>query len=298
MSEAGLRGTLVSGIGSFYTVLTPEGARYTVRAKKKFRHRKLTPLVGDEVIFLPGEGEEDGWLEDILDRKTVCIRPPVANISLLMLVLCPEPAPDLMLMDRLMVQARRQGMKLCMLVTKSDLDATLAEKLQREYAQSDMPVIPVSVKTGEGLAEVRQAMRGETACLAGQSGAGKSTLLNTLFSLSLETGDISEKIRRGKNTTRKAELFSVEDGQIRVLDTAGFSLLEMEDVMDPTQLRLFYPEFAPYEGTCRFAECLHDREPGCAVQSAVEAGSLSEARVARYRQLLGEVREVWRDRYD
>ena len=125
---------------------------------------------------------------------------------------------------------------------------------------------------------------------------GKSTLLNAMFGLDLQTGDISEKIRRGKNTTRKAELFVMDD--IRVLDTAGFSLLEIETLMDPAELREAYPEFVPFEGKCRFSPCLHDKEPGCAVSRAVTEGTLDAERVSRYRELLTEVRTRWRERYD
>ncbi|MCR4882644.1 MAG: ribosome small subunit-dependent GTPase A [Clostridiales bacterium] len=297
MSELpALQGTLMRGIGSFYTVRTPDGALYTVRAKKKFRHQKMTPMVGDEVLFLPGAGEEDGWLEEILPRRSECIRPPVANVSLLMLVVAPEPAPDLLLIDRLLLSANRQQMKACLVVTKSDLDPTLFDTLLQQYKESGIPVFQTSSMTGAGLDAVREIMSGETCCLAGQSGVGKSTLLNALFDLHQQTGDISEKIRRGKNTTRKAELFV--QGDIRILDTAGFSLLEIDEVMDPAEARLFYPEFQEYEGACRFDPCLHDREPGCSVTAAVARGELNEARVKRYRMLLTEIREKWRGRYD
>ena len=297
MSEkAALRGTLTRGIGSFYTVRTPSGETFTVRAKKKFRHQKMTPLVGDEVLFLPGSGEEDGWLEEILPRRSECMRPPVANVSLLMLVVAPEPEPDLLLMDRLILTAYRQQMKVCMVVTKSDLDPALYETLCEQYSRSGVQVIRASSMTGEGLEDVRHVMRKETCCLAGQSGAGKSTMLNALFDLKQETGDISDRIRRGKNTTRKAELFVQDD--IRILDTAGFSLLEMEEIMDPVEVRLLYPEFQEYEGTCRFEPCLHDREPGCSVSAAVAQGELNEERVKRYRALLSEIRERWKGRYD
>ena len=148
--EEAMRGTLVRGIGSFYTVRTPEGQNYVVRAKKKFRYQNMTPMVGDEVMFLPGEGEDNGWLEAILPRSSECIRPPVANVSLLMLVVSPQPEPDLMLMDRLMMSAHRQQIRLCMAVTKSDLDHTLYERLSREYRDSGMEVLPVSSVTGQG----------------------------------------------------------------------------------------------------------------------------------------------------
>ena len=153
----------------------------------------------------------------------------------------------------------------------------------------------MSSRTGEGLQDVREAMRGGICCLAGQSGVGKSTLLNHLFGLDLETGDISEKIQRGKNTTRRTELFT--SGDVRVLDSAGFSQLEMEEVMDPVLLKDLYPDFAPYEGTCRFYPCLHDREPGCKVAEACREGKIHPDRLERYRQLLGEVRDTWKTRY-
>ena len=137
--------------------------------------------------------------------------------------------------------------------------------------------------------------KGDFVCLLGPSGCGKSTLLNALCGLELKTGELSEKIRRGKNTTRHAEL--IERGDVAVLDTPGFSLLELDGGMEPETLRAWYPEFAPYERRCRFDPCLHNREPGCAVRAAVEAGEISAERWERYRLLLAGVRESWKNRY-
>lgn len=290
------QGTLIRGMGGFYTVVDEAGTQFTLRCKKKFRRQHLSPLVGDEVRFTPGTGEEHGWLEEILPRRSECVRPPVANVSLLLIVICPEPEPDLLLVDRLMVRARRQGMRMLLVVTKGDLDGGLAEDIRAQYAGADAPVYAVCAQTGEGLAELKAAMAGELCCLAGQSGVGKSTLLNALLGLELETGEISQKIKRGKNTTRHAELL-LKDG-LRVLDTAGFSLLELEGGMEPISLKEDYPEFARWEGQCRFTPCYHDREPGCAVTAACERGEIDPRRVARYRQLLSEVRNTWRERYD
>lgn len=291
-----VRGTLMRGMGGFYTVVDERGEQFTLRCKKKFRRMHLSPLVGDEVLFTPGEGEEHGWLEEILPRKTECIRPPVANVSLLLIAVSPTPAPDMLLIDRLMIRARMQGMKMLLVVTKGDLDNTLPEELRKQYAGADVPVYPVCAATGEGLEALREAMRGELCCMAGQSGVGKSTLLNALLDLELETGEISRKIQRGKNTTRHAEML-IKDG-LRVLDTAGFSLLELDGGMDPVTLKDYYPEFAEHEGACRFTPCFHDREPGCAVTAACEAGDIDPQRLARYRELLAEVKTAWRDRYD
>ena len=289
-------GTVLKGVGSFYTVRDAEGNRYTLRCMKKVRRARLSPLPGDQVLFYPGEGEEHGWLEEILPRKTVCLRPPVANVSRLILVLAPMPEADLLLADRQIARAYGQGMEALIAVNKSELDPDMADRLRAAYAGAGIPVFAVSAKEKTGLEPLREAMKEALCCLTGQSGVGKSTLLNALLDLELETGDLSRKIERGKNTTRHTEL--IEKDGLRVMDTAGFSLLEAEKALPPEELRSRYPEFVPLEGQCRFRECLHDREPGCAVTAAVAAGRIDPGRVERYRLLLAEAREEWRDRYD
>ena len=153
----------------------------------------------------------------------------------------------------------------------------------------------MSARTGEGVAALREAMRGKVTCLAGQSAVGKSSLLNRLFGLELETGGLSRKTERGRHTTRRAEMMAL-DGMF-VLDTPGFSLLELEETVEPEAFAQLYPEYNALAGECRFQPCLHDREPGCAVHAAVDRGLLSPERWARYRELLGEVREKWKGRY-
>ena len=296
-NSAARRGVLIRGIGSFYTVRGQDGKEYTVRCQKKVRHARKTPLVGDEVLFSPGEGEEHGWLEEILPRKTSCLRPPVANVTLLVIVIAPVPEPDLVLTDRLIARAVGQGIRTVIAVNKSDLDSSLGDRIREEYKAAGIPVYSVSAKEKTGLEELREEIRqGGLCCFTGQSGAGKSTLLNALLDLQLETGSISRRIQRGKNTTRHTEL--IEKNGLRVMDTAGFNLLEAENAMEPEKLRERYPEFTEYEGLCRFRECLHDREPGCAVSEAAEQGRISPERLERYRILLEEAREVWRGRYD
>ncbi len=292
-----MQGTLVRGVGSFYTVRCADGAEYTLRCKKKFRREHISPLAGDEVLFSPGQGEEHGWLEDILPRKTVCLRPPVANVTCLVIVIAPVPEPDLLLVDRQISRAFAQDMEVLLVVNKCDLDSSLAEQVREEYAGASVRVIAASARKGTNLDIIREALgRGALCCFTGQSGAGKSTMLNALLGLNLDTGDISRKIARGKNTTRHTEL--IEKDGIRVMDTAGFNLLEAETALEPEKLRERWPEFRPYEGKCRFSECLHDREPGCAVNEAAEMGAISAGRLNRYRLLLAEAREVWRGRYD
>lgn len=291
-----MEGSILRGIGSFYTVLCDEdGREYTLRAQKKLRHQKLTPMVGDRVRFTPGQGEEDGWLEEILPRRSMLVRPSVANVDMLMLVVASVPAPDLLLCDKLILRATQGSMTPAICVNKIDLGDGLARQIEAEYAGTQLRVFSVSAHTGEGVGALREAMRGRVTCLAGQSAVGKSSLLNTLFGLSLETGGLSRKTERGRHTTRRAEMMAL-DGMF-VLDTPGFSLLELEDAIEPEVFAQLYPEYNALAGACRFQPCLHDREPGCAVHAAVDRGELSAARWVRYRELLGEVREKWKGRY-
>ena len=283
------------GIGSFYTVLCDEdGQEYTLRAQKKLRHQHMTPMVGDAVRFTPGQGEENGWLEEILPRRSVMERPSVANVDMLMLVLASVPQPDLLLCDKLILRARKGGMAPAICVNKIDLGTELAQEIAQEYAGTELRVFSVSARTGEGIAALREQMCGRVTCLAGQSAVGKSSLLNALFGLSLETGGLSRKTERGRHTTRRAEMMAL-DGMF-VLDTPGFSLLEVE-LVEPRELQKLYPEFSADWGTCFFSPCYHAREPKCAVRAAVDEGKIDKRRYERYCALLGEMQTRWRDRY-
>ncbi len=292
-----MTGCILRGIGSFYMVLCDEDHQeYTLRAQKKIRHQKLKPMVGDRVRFTPGQGKEDGWLEEILPRRSMLDRPSVANVDMLMLVIASVPQPDMLLCDKLILRAQHGNMTPVICVNKVDLGSELAGQIEKEYAGTDLRVFSVSARTGEGIDVLREAMRGKVTCLAGQSAVGKSSLLNALFGLELETGGLSRKTERGRHTTRRAEMMEL-DGMF-VLDTPGFSLLELENNIDPQDFAQLYPEYNELADQCRFQPCLHDREPGCAVHAAVDAGELGEARYARYRELLHEVRENWKGRYE
>lgn len=287
----------MKGIGGFYYVRDDEGNEYQLRAQNKIRRVKLKPCVGDRVEFTPGDGEADGWVSAIEPRRNVLVRPPVANIDVIVLaVAAAAPDPDLMLIDRMIMVAKQAGIAVELVITKTDKDPEMAEAIRRQYEPAGISPMCVCSLTGEGVAEVRERLRGKIHALAGQSGAGKSTLINALYGLHQETGELSEKIERGKNTTRRCELVSVEGGGM-VLDTPGFSLLEL-DLMDPETMPDLMPEFAPYTGNCRFSPCMHISEPDCRVKDALAEGKFSQERYDRYCELFQEMKLRWRNRYD
>ena len=183
-----------------------------------------------------------------------------------------------------------------MAVNKADEDPANAKALAKQFRGAAEGVFVLSAGTGEGVEALKQALRGTVHAFGGQSGVGKSTLINRLYGLDLDTGGLSDRIDRGKHTTRRCELIQVEGGG-GVLDTPGFSLLELR-LIDPKELKGLYPEFLPYEGKCRFTPCAHHKEPGCAVKEAVDQGLINRQRHERYCLLYEEMNERWRERYD
>ena len=292
-----MRGTILQGIGGFYYALDENGSMHTLRAQGKLRRERLKPKVGDWVEIVPGEGEEHGWIAGILPRRNQLVRPPVANIdAVVILVAAATPDPDLAMADRLMISARRAGIDVVLAVNKCDLAPDVARDIVSQYAGAEVSALMISSVTGEGLEALRALLAGRRHAFAGQSGAGKSTTINALYGLDRQTGDLSRKIDRGRNTTRSCELIPVPGGGM-VLDTPGFSLLETE-LFDPVEMKDSYPEFIPYEGQCYFQPCYHATEPRCAVREAVAAGCIDERRHQRYTALLEDMKIRWRDRYD
>jgi len=292
-----LTGTILRGIGGFYTVMDDEGNTHQLRAQAKIRRVKLTPLVGDRVDFEPGGEEQDGWLKEILPRKNSLVRPSVANIDVIVLVAAPvSPKIDFMLIDRLLICAEQAKIPAALAVNKCDLDRDAAKDIERRYSACGINVFLVSAKENEGISELSAFLKGKTHAFGGQSGVGKSSLINALYGLSLMVGDVSSKIERGKHTTRRCELIEVEGGG-RVLDTPGFSLLETE-MIEPKLLAAHYPEFRPYDGKCRFSPCYHAGEPDCAVKEALKEGAFPIERYEGYIEILNEMKERWKNRYD
>ncbi len=297
MGDHYLRGTILKGIGGFYYARAEDGEIYTLRAQGKIRRERMKPMVGDEVEMTPGEGEDDGWILSIDTRKNALVRPPVANIDAILIVMAAAaPDPDLAMIDRLILNARLADIEPRLAINKTDLDPEGTKGLLTQYARAGVYPVAVCARTGEGVAELRSSLAGKKHALAGQSGAGKSSLINAMYGFKLETGAISQKIERGKNTTRHCELIPVPGGGM-VLDTPGFSLLETP-LVEPETIKEHYPEFAEYEGQCFFQPCMHASEPKCAALQAVKDGAIDARRHARYVELLGEMKIRWRDRYD
>ena len=242
-----MQGTILEGIGGFYYALDEDGAVQTLRAQGKLRRERLKPKAGDRVELTPGDEDEHGWILRILPRRNELTRPPVANIDVAVIVAAAAaPEADLSMVDRLMVSARRAGIDVQLVVSKADLAPDAAADIARQYRGAKVDPLAVSAVTGAGVEALRARLSGRVHALAGQSGAGKSTLINALYGLELETGDLSRRIERGKNTTRSCRLIPVPGGGM-VLDTPGFSLLETA-LFDPVELKDSYPEFIPYEG--------------------------------------------------
>lgn len=292
-----MEGRIIRGIGSFYTVRTQTKEETVCKARGRFRKDRIKPAVGDLVQFVQDKSG-DGWIEEILPRKNSLTRPPLANLDLLFLtVASATPQPDLLLVDRLLVQARMMQIDCVLLVNKVDLDkGKTAQSIQKQYLEDGVSVLPICANTGEGIAQIPSLINGRIAALAGQSGVGKSSIMNSLCpTWNLETGNLS-KIEHGKHTTRKAELFSLPQGGY-LIDTPGFSLLDF-DTMDPALLKSHYPAYEQKQAECRFQGCNHLKELDCAVLNAVKRDELSALRHERYQILYTELKEKWGKRYD
>lgn len=287
-----LDGKIIKGIGGFYYVDTEFGV-YECRARGIFRKDKITPLVGDRVkISIVDEESKKGVVEEIDKRDTELVRPPISNVDKAIIVFAiTNPKPNLSLLDRFIVLAEKENLEIVIVFTKQDLDEddTLVE-LKSIYELSGYKVIPVSTKTKLNIDKIKEELKDNVVVFAGPSGVGKSSLLNEIDSeFKLQTGEVSDKIKRGKHTTRHAELLKLECGGM-VADTPGFSSLNLDDIED-TELKNYFIEFDEFDD-CRFGyRCVHENEPSCSVKEAVENGKIHKKRYDSYIQLLNEIRQ-------
>ena len=286
-------GKIVKGIAGFYYVSVVGTGIYECRAKGIFRKEKKKPLVGDNVrIEILDEEEKEGNLIEILPRKNELIRPAVANIDQAMVIFAMEqPKPNIMLLDRFLVMMEQQGVPVVLCFNKQDLaDRAETQRLEEIYRGCGYEVLTVSAKQEEGIEEIRRVLKGKTTAVAGPSGVGKSSITNLLQEeVCMDTGEISQKLKRGKHTTRHSQLIPLDD-ETYLMDTPGFSSLFVEN-MEKEDVRLCFPEFAPYEGSCRFQGCLHMGEPDCAVKEAVKEGKIAASRYENYVYFVEELKE-------
>lgn len=286
-----MTGKIMKGIGGFYYVYVEGAGLYECRAKGIFRNKKMKPNVGDMVeIDVISQEEKTGNLTVIHPRKNQLIRPMVANVDQALVIFAVhEPEPNFQLLNRFLILMEKQNIPVILCFNKMDL-AREDEKnrLLTDYEKSGCHVLFASAQEETGVEELRDLLRGKTTVMAGPSGVGKSSTLNAIGQGRLmETGSVSEKIKRGKHTTRHSELIYLGE-ETYLMDTPGFSSLYLDD-MEKEDLRFYFPEFTPYENQCRFHGCAHIHEPGCQVKAALEEGKISRLRYDDYCYLYDEL---------
>ena len=287
-----MQGKIIRGIAGFYYVHVPEIGILECKAKGIFRKNKLKPLVGDFVnVSVIDEENKKGNIDEVLERKNELIRPAVANIDQALVIFAvKKPEPNLNLLDRFLIMMEQKEIPCVLVFNKSDL-ATEEEKqaFRKVYENSECKILFVSAKQNQGIDEVREILSHKTSTVAGPSGVGKSSLINMLQSeINMETGSISEKIERGKHTTRHTEFIPIGEDTF-IMDTPGFSSLAVFD-MEKEELEQFYPEFDEYRGNCRFHGCSHTHEPGCSVKEAIAEEKISKERYENYQLIYEELK--------
>lgn len=281
-----IKGQIRKAISGFYYVHA-DGETYQTRGRGNFRNRKITPLVGDQVLF-ESENKTDGYLLEVMPRKNQLVRPPVANVDLGVVVTSlVEPNFSYNLLDRFLVTLEYESIEPVIFLTKTDLASNeqQIDEIKQTYETIGYPVI-VPKYPGD-TAELIRYFPERLTVFMGQSGAGKSTLLNQISpDLNLETGEISDSLGRGRHTTRHVELLPLYDGL--VADTPGFSSIDFLTI-ETTELPKQFPEFVSASNHCRFRECMHAKEPGCEVKRQVETGEIAQTRYENYLHFLQEV---------
>ena len=285
-------GKIVKGIAGFYYVHVVESGVYECKAKGVFRKEKLKPLVGDNVeIEILSEEDKKGNITQIYPRYNELIRPAVANIDQALVVFAvTKPSPHFNLLDRFLVMMESKGIPVILCFNKDDIaEEAQIEELREIYEKTGYPCIFTSALQGKNIDEVKALLQGKTTAIAGPSGVGKSSIINILQpEANMETGDISQKIERGKHTTRHSELFPIDE-ESYIMDTPGFSSLYVND-FEKEELKNYFPEFAQFEGECRFHGCDHVHEPGCAVKEAVRQGIIHKIRYLDYKEMYEELK--------
>ena len=288
-----MQGKIVKGIAGFYYVHVVGFGIYECKAKGVFRKEKQKPLVGDNVeIDILDEEEKTGNIVEILPRNSELVRPAVANVDQALVVFAvTKPKPHFNLLDRFLIMMECKEIPVIMVFNKQDIaKGSEIQELKNIYEACGYQMIFTSAREEENIDKVKEVLKGKTTVVAGPSGVGKSSLINLLQSdVQMETGSISQKIERGKHTTRHSELLAVDDDSY-IMDTPGFSSLYTND-FEKEELKYYFTEFAPYEGECKYHGCDHVNEPGCAVKAALQEGKIHHIRYENYLEMYKELKE-------
>lgn len=289
------RARVIRSVGDYHTVMLPSGKQLICRTRGRVR-RDLKILPGDVVQILIESDE--GIIHNVEKRRSELLRPPIANVDQAMIVIAmSRPKPALQLLDKMLIMAEREKLDVAIVFNKIDLaTAETLDELENSLKSTGYPIFKTSVKTGEGIQEVKNKLRGRISVLAGSSGVGKSSILNMVLpGANIETGDVSERIERGRHTTRHVSLLSL-DGGGWVADSPGFASLALTN-MDPRELPFYYRDYVRFSDECRFSGCLHSEEPGCRIKKMVAEGILDSHRYDRYMSILAEVGDAFERRY-
>lgn len=290
-----MQGKIIKGVGGFYYVHLHDknnSTLYECKAKGAFRNQNIKPSVGDNVdIDIVDNEALTGNITAVHKRSNSLIRPAVTNVDQAVIIFAlTQPKPNYNLLDRFLIMMECQDVDTIICLNKLDIDEEeTADGVKQAYELAGYRVIIASTYDNKGIDELRKIIEGKTTVFAGPSGVGKSSLLNSLYpDAQVQTGSISEKIKRGKHTTRHSELMCVGPDTY-IMDTPGFSSLNVED-MEPEDLRYYYEEFGAYSDSCRYSGCLHIHEPGCKVKEALQEGHISKLRYDNYIQLFDEIK--------
>ncbi len=273
-------------LGQVYKALSNKFFVKTNNQLVKCDARGLLKIKSDGIITGDFVELENGTISNVKPRQNRLIRPSVSNVDLIVAVLSPQPKPDFYLIDKLLINAIKENIDFCIVLNKNDIESTIYQDVINEYSKLGIKILSVSSTNKQGLNELKELLKGKLSVFAGQSAVGKTSITNAMFNLELKTGEVSEKIERGKHTTTRSEIFEYEG--IKVIDSPGFAVIDADVSVD--DLPQCYPEYFEVSSECKFRGCSHINEPNCKVKELVNSGVFSKNRYERYIEIYNEIK--------